>query len=170
MRSIMRSSKPSGPGLNGDTATKRAGGSRRNTGRPLVRIAGCLLESSRAKKGRPKWCACWQPPRYGLNDTRRFVQRPILTIRPGKPTLRNGLMCRWLEGSKESDGSATYGKSNTGCAQSVTRKSPQLPDGTAIMSYGDQKGDQMGQKTEFCSIPRATNKFTARIYTLRNPV
>src|SRR5215469_6434363 len=140
MRSITKSSKPSGPGRNEGTATKRAGGSRKNTGRPLVPIVGCSPEYSRTPKGRPKWCAYWQPPRYGLNDTRRFVQKPILPTRPGKRTLRNGLMCRWLEGSRESDGSATYGKSNTGYAQSANKRSPKSLAGTAITCYGDQKG------------------------------
>ena len=167
---ITKSSKLSGPGRNGDTATKRAGGSKRNTGRPLVPIVGCSLVFSRTTKDRPKWCDFWQPRQFVLNDIRRFAQKLIPTIRLGSRTLRNDLMYRWLEDSKENDGSATSGKSNKGCVQSASRKSPKLPDGTAIMSYGDQKEDQTGPRTEFCSIPLAINTFTTRAYPFRNRV
>ena len=170
MRSIMKSSKPSGSGRNEDTATKRAGGSRRNTGRPLARIVGCSQGSLRGRKGRSKWYAYWQPTRFVLSGTRKSVQRPILTILPGNPTSRNGLMCRWSARSKENDGYCTSGKNKGVSAQSVTKRSPKSRDGTAIMFSGDQKEDQIGQKTGCCFIPPVISKFIARVYTWRNRV
>src|SRR5437588_9428369 len=142
MRSIMKSSKPCGSGRNEDTPTKRAGGSRRNTGRPPVRTGGCLRESSRGKKGRSKWCACSPPTRFASSGTRKFVRRPILTILPGNPTSRNGLMYRWLAGSKENDGYCISGKNRRVSVRSVNKRSPKSQDGTVIMCSGDQKEDQ----------------------------
>lgn len=170
MRLTMKSSKPCGFGRNEDTPTKRAGGSRRNAGRPLVRIGGCSRESSRARKGRSEWFASVPPTRFVSNDTRKFVLRPILTILPGNPTSRNGLMCRWSARSRENDGCCTSGKNKEVSAHSVTKRSPKSQDGTAIMYFGDPKEDQIGQKIGFCFIPSVISKFIARVYTWRNRV
>src|SRR5258706_3823398 len=170
MRSIMKSSKPSGPGRNEDTATKRAGGSRRNTGRPLVRTGGCSRESSRGRKGRSKWYACLPPTRFASSGIRKFVQRQILTILSGNPTSRNGLMCRCLRRSKEEDGFNIFGRNNPVFALFANKRSQRSLAGTVTTFFGDQKEDQMGQKIVCCSIQTAINKFIARAYTLRNRV
>src|SRR5579859_8179459 len=137
----MKSSKLSGLGYNGNIATKRAGGLRRNTSLTLVRIVGCSLECSKTKKGGQEWCGCWQLRRFRLNDTRRFVQKPIPTPPPGNRILRNDLMCRWSHDFKEGDGYSTSGRNKLASAQSAIKRSRKLQGGIAIMSYGDQKGD-----------------------------
>src|ERR1700737_4478252 len=101
---ITKSSKPSGLGRNGGIATKRAGGSRRNTGLPLAPIVGCLPEFSRTTKGRQKWCGFWRPRLFVSNDTRKFVQKLIPTTPPGNRILRNDWMCKWSQDFKERDG------------------------------------------------------------------
>ncbi len=133
----MKSSKPCGSGRNEDTATKRAGGSRRNTGRPLARIVGCSQGSLRGRKGRSKWSAYCPPTRFVSSGTRKSVRRPIRTILSGNPTSRNGLMCRWLARSKENDGSCTSGKNRGASARSVTKRSPGSQDGIVILCSGD---------------------------------
>ncbi len=170
MLSIMKSSKPSGPGHSGDTATKRAGGSRPNTGRTRAPSGGCLPEFSKMTKGRSKSSDCWLLPRCALSDTRRFVPKPIHMTLAGKRTLRNGLMCRWSGRSKENAGSSISGKNREVSVRSASRRSPRLPDGIAITSSGDRRGDQIRWKTGSYSILPVTNKFTAKVYLLRSRV
>ena len=79
-------------------------------------------------------------------------------------------MCRWSARSQENDGYCTSGKNRGDSARSVNKRSPKSQAGTAIMCSGDQKGDQIGQKTRFYSTPPVIIKFIARVYTLRNRV
>ena len=65
--------------------------------------------------------------------------------------------------------SVICGKNRTVCAQSATKRSPRSPDGIAIMFSGDQKEDQTGQKTGFCFILPAINKFIARDLHVEKP-
>ncbi|TME76008.1 MAG: MFS transporter, partial [Chloroflexi bacterium] len=46
----------------------------------------------------------------------------------------------------------TYGESRTVSVLFASRRSPRLPDGIAITSFGDRKEDQTAQKTAFCFI------------------
>src|SRR6266487_886764 len=167
---ITKFSKPSGPGRNAGIATKRAGGSRRNTSLTLVRSVGCLPAFSRTMKGKPKWCGSLRLRLFVLNDTRRSERKPIPMIQPGNRTLRNDLMCIWRVHCKENDGYSTSGKSKAASAQSANKGSPKSPDGIAIICYGGQKGDLIGRKIGCCFTPPVTNKFTARVYTWRSRV
>lgn len=98
------------------------------------------------------------------------MPQPTPTIRPGKRILKNASICTWSHGYKENDGSSNYGRSNTVCAQSATRRSPRSRDGTAITFSGDPREGQTELKTASCFIRPVINKFIARVYMWRNRV
>src|SRR6516225_6188109 len=106
MRSIMKSSKPSGPGRNEGIATKRAGGSRRNTGRPLARIVLGVVRGKVVEEAF-KWVqstadsvlGCFlvhlTTPVRSKKDSEYFC--PGLLTSPSSPphSLLRGGMCHW---------------------------------------------------------------------------
>src|SRR6266446_3797189 len=162
---MRRSIKHSSDGSTEDTLANRTHGKRRNTSRPAEEITGCFSERKASKHGTsPEPTAC------RLHDTSKSREKPTHTTQNGKATLRNVSMFAWRQRSKENAGYSRFGKSKEDCARSATKRSPRLPDGTAITCSGDPKGDQTEPKTVSFSIPPAISKFTARGFLSRSRV